>query len=297
MGLLVPLALLLPLPWAMFRLSQTEPSLEWFWLLLAFVLALGVGGLFTYWALAALFLRYELSERALTIRWGFAHQVIPLERITGVVPGAALPPPARANGIHWPGYLVGRAVVNGLGPVLVYACYRRPADLLYVQTPAATYAIAPADLPAFQEALTARLAPMPSVASSGPLTVRSLRLQLETIRYSGPLRLALLHDGIALAVMALALLGNVALFGYVFAYYPTLPDLLPLHFNLLGEVDFIGPRQDVFRLPGIALGLLLANLVLASVLYQRERLAAYVVLATALLIQGVFWVATTRIVY
>ncbi|GIW06138.1 MAG: hypothetical protein KatS3mg060_0943 [Dehalococcoidia bacterium] len=52
-----------------------------------------------------------------------------------------------------------------------------------------------------------------------------------------------------------------------------------------------------FRLPAIALALFAINFVAAAVLYARERVAAYVVLSTGLLVQAMFWVATTRIVY
>ena len=281
----------------LYRLTVTPPSIELFWLIMFLFGAVAVGSLFAYWALAALFLRYELNDRALVIRWGLAHQVIPLERITGVAYGFEQPAPQRISGVRWPGHTAGRAFVEGIGQVLIYATYRTSDQLLYVMTPGTAYAIAPADVRGFHDALVSRLTPRENGDASGPLTIRSLTLRLETIHYAGPLKLAIVHDAVAIAITALALVTNAALFGYVFYYFPTLPDLLPLHFNLLGEVDFIGPRSDVFRLPAIALALFAINLTAAAALYARERLAAYVVLGTGLLVQAMFWVATTRIVY
>ncbi|MCS6801296.1 MAG: PH domain-containing protein [Chloroflexota bacterium] len=280
-----------------YRITVTPPSLELFWLVLILLALGGVGSLFAYWAMSALLLTYELNDRALIIRWGLAHQVIPLERISGVIAGAERPPPTRFSGVRWPGNAAGRAFVEGIGHVLIYATYRTPSQLLYIQTPSVSYGIAPADVHAFQEALQRRLPPPAPSDNSGPLTIRSLTRQLQTIRYAGPLKIGMLHDAVAMGVTVLALVANAALFGYVLYYYPTLPDLLPLHFNLLGEVDFIGPRGDVFRLPAIALGLFALNFTAATVLYARERLAAYIVLSTGLLVQAIFWVATTRIVY
>jgi hypothetical protein len=199
--------------------------------------------------------------------------------------------------VRWPGNAAGRATVEGIGQVLIYATYRRPDQLLYVRTPETAYGIAPADVRGFHDAIEQRIQPSDDATESGPLTIRSLTLKLETIHYAGPLRLGIFHDAIAMAITAIAIVVNLAMFGYVFLAYPTLPDLLPLHFNLLGEVDFIGPRSDVFRLPGIALGLFALNFGAAVVLYLRERVAAYVVLATGLAVQAMFWVATTRIVY
>jgi hypothetical protein len=296
-GLAIPTVLVAPVVVVVYRLTVTPPSIELFWLVLFLLAAVGVGSLFAYWALSALFLTYELNDRALVIRWGLAHQVIPLDRVTGVVLGDERPAPTRFSGVRWPGNAAGRAFVEGIGQVLIYATYRTPSQLLYVQTPGTSYGIAPTDLRAFHDALVSRLPPRAQGEASGPLTIRSLTLQLQTIQYVGPLRLGILHDAIAVGITALALVVNAALFGYVLYYFPTLPDLLPLHFNLLGEVDFIGPRSDVFRLPAIALGLFVLNFAAATVLYARERVAAYVVLATGLLVQAMFWVATTRIVY
>lgn len=296
-GLAIPTVLSLPFLFVVYRISVTPPSLELFWLVLFVLAAAAVSALFAYWALSALALSYVLTDEALVIRWGLAHQVIPLERITAVSYGFEHPAPKNRSGVYWPGNAAGRVTVDGIGQVLLYATYRSPAQLLYVQTPGTAYGIAPQDVRGFADALTTRLRPPEISEESGPLTVRSLTLQLETIHYAGPLRLRIFHDPVAMTITALALLINLALFGYVLYFYPSLPDLLPLHFNLLGEVDFIGPRGDVFRLPAIALGLFALDFTAAAVLHLRERVAAYVIVSTGLLVQAIFWVATIRIVY
>ncbi|GIW06139.1 MAG: hypothetical protein KatS3mg060_0944 [Dehalococcoidia bacterium] len=141
--------LVLPVLVVIYRLTVTPPSIEMFWLIVFLFGAVGVGSLFAYWALSALFLSYELNDRALVIRWGLAHQVIPLERITGVAYGFERPAPKRLAGVRWPGNAVGRAVVDGIGQVLLYATYRTPDQLLYVQTPGTAYGIAPGDVQRF----------------------------------------------------------------------------------------------------------------------------------------------------
>jgi len=97
------------------------------------------------------------------------------------------------------------------------------------------------------------------------------------------------------ALLLLALLGNLAIFAYVSFRYPFLPPVLPLHYNILGEIDFLGTRAETFKIPGIGTGVLLVNLALGLVLHPRERLAATLLLATSVLVQVVLLVATISI--
>ncbi|MEY3577743.1 MAG: hypothetical protein RL394_1328, partial [Bacteroidota bacterium] len=40
-------------------------------------------------------------------------------------------------------------------------------------------------------------------------------------------------------------------FVYAFYLYPTLPNKIPMHFNLKGEVDGWGSRESIYLLPAI----------------------------------------------
>jgi hypothetical protein len=71
---------------------------------------------------------------------------------------------------------------------------------------------------------------------------------------------------------------------------------LPLHYSGLGTVDLIGPRVDLYRMPGIGGIVFLTNLILASLVYPRERLAALTLLTMSLLVQVMLIVATINIV-
>ncbi len=70
-----------------------------------------------------------------------------------------------------------------------------------------------------------------------------------------------------------------------------------MHFTVLGEVDIIGFRAEVLKLPAMAFVVFASNLAFAVVLHAKERVAAYLCLVAAFFVQVVFWVATTRIVY
>jgi hypothetical protein len=72
---------------------------------------------------------------------------------------------------------------------------------------------------------------------------------------------------------------------------------LPLHFNVLGEVNRVGERSEVFWLPLIGSLVLGANLAGALVVHaRREAVAAYILVGMAVLVQVLLWVASVRLV-
>lgn len=268
-----------------YRLATAPISIEIFWLILLFLVTIVILGYVSYWTLSAVLMRYRIEPGQLVISWGFVRQVIPFSRIEGLIAGEQLPGARAINGLSWPGYHIAKGEVDGLGSAILYSTHRSAAELLYIVTGDHAYGISPANRDAFRQALDAEVSP--SLASG----------QTQVVRYVGPLRLGIWHDRGAMLIAFGAIAVNLVLFGYVLYHYPELPDLLPLHFNLRGEVDFVGPRQDVLRLPAIALGLFALDFAGALVLYLRERFAAYFVLAIGFLVQAMFWVATTRIVF
>jgi len=60
---------------------------------------------------------------------------------------------------------------------------------------------------------------------------------------------------------------------------------IPLHYNIFFGVDLMGGYTKVYTLPGIGILILLFNLVLSFSLYKKERLASYLLIGIAVLIQ------------
>jgi len=108
--------------------------------------------------------------------------------------------------------------------------------------------------------------------------------------------LKLWRDSRLLAMILASLVALAGLVVYVYVWMPSLPQLLPLHYNGLGSVDLIGPRTDLYKIPGIGAVIFLADLVLASLLYRRERMAAALLLTSSVLAEIMLIVATINIV-
>ena len=90
-----------------------------------------------------------------------------------------------------------------------------------------------------------------------------------------------------------AILGLAA---YVTAWLPGLPQFLPLHYNGVGSVDLLGPRTDLYKMPGIGAAVMITDLVVAIAVHRRERWAALTLLGASVLVQVILIVATINIV-
>ncbi|MCL4458853.1 MAG: PH domain-containing protein [Chloroflexi bacterium] len=272
--------------------------------LLSFFLGLGIISFFAllilhaYWLYGLVSLRYTLGEDALTISWMKQREVIPLASVVAVVPGDSLRLLARP--IHWPGYHVAHLPLDledkqrGLLPenlkaTAFYATSLNLRAMVLVATTSRYYVLTPQDRNGFLNKIRAALVRTGRKASSAavhPLTIRP--------SFYG---LPFWTDQVVLIILGIAVLLNAFLFAYVTFKYPTLPPLLPLHYNSLGEVDIIGRRVEVFRMPAIGAAVLLADALLGLLLHAKERLAAYLLLSTAVLVQLLFAVAIVTIVY
>lgn len=103
-------------------------------------------------------------------------------------------------------------------------------------------------------------------------------------------------DYALLFLLALTLIVNLALFAYLFLRFDALPDPLPLHFDATGQPDRIDAKAGIFALPQIGLIVALLNLTLGVLIHRRERAAARLFAAGALLTQVLMWLAVIRIV-
>ena len=100
---------------------------------------------------------------------------------------------------------------------------------------------------------------------------------------------------------ALALLfGGVLLIGLLaFALwrrFDALPELIAIHFNAYGEVDLIGSKAEIFKLPLIGVLVWAANGAIATVASPYDRVLARVALGAAVLVEVLFCIAVWRIV-
>jgi len=328
MGLAMALLVLALDGLSLFHLTHSPITLLSFFEGLLVVLSLPILATLGYWLYGLFNLRYLLDRNGLVIVWAGTRQIIPLNRITRVVRGETIGEEVKMQGIKWPGYHIAYGQVEGLGLVLSYSTRPLRDQLLLVTNPlpiiegrspsepspflmkgqgltilgegslpatggesvhqvppTITYGISPSDPKGFLAdfELRRRLGPI------RPLRQRSIQARFVTLPFW--------RDRISHLLLALGSVANAALFAYICSIYPTLPRFLPLHFDALGQVVRIGPRSEILLLPACGLIMLLLNSVLGFWVFSRERLAAYLLFAAAILVQALLWVATLNIVH
>jgi len=255
------------------RAALTDVDLSDVALYLTATVFFGLGLLFAYWTYSLGTLRYTLDRNALTIIWGDIRQTIPVAQIERLIPGRELANPHIA-GVSWLGHHVGRGEVEGgIGDTLFYSTHRSPEHLLYIVTPAQSYAITVDDEVAFAEALQAqqRLGSLVAVPQAPD------RLYLAAQPFWA--------DPTAMTLALTALASFFAMFAYVYQQYPGLPPSIPISFPELEGITRIGSKSELLKLPATGILILLANLALGFVAHAWERMVGYVLLVAAIAAQ------------
>lgn len=263
--------------------SFTYPVSVWTFVVgLVILVSLGMVGLLVYWIAGLVRSGYAVDRNMLIITWGAYEQVIPSSQIERVVLGSDLEGRVKYRGVRWPGYWVGYGEIEGIGPTLFYAT-EPPQEQIYVVTEGLAYGISPEEREAFLTTLQTRL-------QMGPT-------QLVEPKSIGPAltQWAFWEDRWGQGLLIAGLVALVALLGLLMTRFPTLPRLLPLHFDAAGNPDRLGPRGQIFFVPAIGGIVFVVNGVLGGLLYQRERLVALLLWGGSVLVEMLLWAAVLGI--
>lgn len=127
-------------------------------------------------------------------------------------------------------------------------------------------------------------------------TKRRATLTPPRIDIKGRLRL-MGRDILSVVLLAAATLTLIAMVIWFNANYASFPDLMPLHFDALGNPDRIGERSELSGLLVIAAFVYTFNILsgLGLRLFARMTFAPYLLWSGALLVELLLWVALWNI--
>ena len=236
---------------------------------------------FGFWTYCCLTLRYVLDRNYLTIVWGLTRHHIPLSSIGGLLPGIALPEPKSISGVNWPWHHIGRSLLPNIGETLFFTT--RSSQTLYVLTPALNYAISVDEPRVFAEELEIR-------RRMG--TTDSTVLAAST---SPLLSMPIWSDKTVQVLLLTGIFINLFVFGYLYYILPSEPNLITLRLTPSGAQEAIGWKWQALLPIAMALIVLGLNVALGTVLYVREKVAAYLSLASGLLLQIIISAAIFRV--
>jgi hypothetical protein len=247
------------------HLGQSQVNLTFFICALLVTLSLPLLAFLGYLVCGLFNLHYQLHRDALTIVWGATQQIIPMGSIREVVRGEDWGEEIKVRGVSWPGHLVGRGQIEGIGRILFYATEPLARQLLVV-TPTRAYGISPADPDGFLDAFEIR-------QHMGPI-----RLLPYEHRQPGFLNWPIWRDRLAYLLLALGIGANLILFAYLCWRYPA------------------WGRTEIFKLPAIGLIAQMANSSLGIFIHSRQRVGAYLLWGAAVVVQFLFWLAALNMI-
>lgn len=245
-----------------------------------FVMLMGMFGYFTW---AARNMKYVLTDKELIIKWAFNRKVVPLDGIGGIrrMTGTGV---AKVVGASWPGFHIGSfSDPGGKGTVNLFAT-RLWGELILLKTKWETIGLTPENPEEFLAALEESM-PHPLVnGEEGGIEPREVQFNMW-------------QDKIYLFMLGL----NVALlagaFYWVWHMTQTLPDRIPMHYNLAGEVDRYGSPREHYLLPGIGLLTFIFMTVFTATATKNNKTSGYLMGGTSLFMNLLFLVILLSITY
>jgi len=224
---------------------------------------------------------YRFTQNALVIVWGLVKQIIPMADISGLILGTDLPADLAPRGLWWPGCLVGRGHTKAVGDLTYYASTPQSGQII-IATGAGGYVISPSSIEEFvnqfeEEGRKGITEPIP-YSQNRP---EFYDWELWRDRWA----IGLVIAGLVLPFILLIVIA---------ARFPSLPNVIPLHFNGLGQVDRTGPPSGLLILPAIGALAWLVNDLIGIALYaarRDERPAAYLLWSGSIIVQLFLWVA------
>jgi membrane protein YdbS with pleckstrin-like domain len=222
---------------------------------------------------------YAIDRNSLVIRWGAIREVVPMADVQKIVSANELTPPLKLRRLPLSGWWFGTSAHPDLGKVSFFST--APAeDQLVVVLPNRAFVLSPYDAEAFVEAFQQRFYMGPTQLLE-PATLTPAWMDSDFW----------LNRSIQ-SILILPFIICLALLGMCLIRYPNLPGQVAFHYDSNGMVDRYGSPDQIFILFYVAVGLLIANIVMGWLLYRNgERQAAYITWGGNVVIQLVFFVA------
>jgi len=200
-------------------------------------------------------------------------------------PGGSLLPSLKAKMkpfSTWKGCYIGKGQVDPLGEVQFYATVPFEHCLL-ISTEKAIYAISPQTAQQFQIEFNLRR------------NLGATENVREGVEGGFILNHPLWHDWLGRGLLLAGILANIALFVFLLIRFPTLDNVLRIHFNKFGEVDRLGTKADIMWLPLIGLLALFCNSIFGAIVHVKDRIPALLLYASTVVVQFMVWVAVLSI--
>ena len=101
---------------------------------------------------------------------------------------------------------------------------------------------------------------------------------------------------IIMSTLALSCLANISLWTFLFKNQKSSELPVILHYNLFFGVDYLGSYSEIYLIPAVGVIVIIANVILGYLLYEKEKLASYFLAFNIFIIQSFLLLAGYLIV-
>jgi hypothetical protein len=284
-NLLAILLLISAALWGLLQISTAPLSLlTVLWIVLPLV---GVPlSLFLFFDLYGLLTaRYHLDRDGLRVRWGWAVEQLPIGTIRSMRAVSRKDGLSPLSGrLRWPATAVGTLETEG-GERLDFFLSLGTSDLVQVDLEGRRLLLSPEDSTRFVEAYQQATL----LGSLQPMQRLSLRPRFAVAE--------LLADRAGRLLLLVGIVLPLILLGYLAFRVPGLPSQVPFGFDPQGIPETFAPPGRLLLLPLISGLCWLFNLSFGLWLYRQspQRMLAYALWGTSILVGGLFWGATIHL--
>ncbi|OGE76921.1 MAG: hypothetical protein A3C85_01275 [Candidatus Doudnabacteria bacterium RIFCSPHIGHO2_02_FULL_48_21] len=106
----------------------------------------------------------------------------------------------------------------------------------------------------------------------------------------------MLKDRLIFVSVVFGIILNIILWLLLGGKFGWSAEKIPLHFNVVYGIDFLGSTRQVYEIPLTGIVLLVINSILAIKFYPRSKLFSYFLSFSALAMQAVLIVAATALI-
>jgi len=99
------------------------------------------------------------------------------------------------------------------------------------------------------------------------------------------------RDQLILVSVLFAILTNIVLWIVLLSKFRFDSDPIPLHFSIIYGIDFVGPGTRIYEISAAGLVIWFVNLILAKVVYKKEKLFSYFLTFSSFLVQILIFIA------
>lgn len=104
-------------------------------------------------------------------------------------------------------------------------------------------------------------------------------------------------DKFMLTSFLLSFFLNFALWGFLFWRIRPQEEPLYLHYNIYFGIDLIGPWYQIYYIPLSGLAFILVNMLISLMLYRKEMVISYFLMAAAVLCQFFLALGAFSVIY